>query len=76
MRIEDLKASIDTMLGAEDMVEHLSERNLRLSEVITTFQILISCLRDEKQQVEELKVSVEDLEALNEVIFFLSMRSP
>ena len=36
MRIEDLKASIDTMLGAEDMVEHLSERNLRLSEVITT----------------------------------------
>lgn len=32
-QIEDLKAQLDDALGAEDMLEQLTERNLNLSEV-------------------------------------------
>lgn len=40
MQVEELKARLDDALGAEDMLEQLTERNLNLSEVrssLTTF---------------------------------------
>ncbi|KAI9344183.1 dynein associated protein-domain-containing protein [Zopfochytrium polystomum] len=49
-QIESLKASVDSMLGAEETVEYLSAQNLQLNE-----------------KIEELKASVEELEALNEL---------
>jgi dynactin 1 len=49
-QIEDLKESLDHVLGAEEMVEHLTERNLELSD-----------------KIEEMKITVEDLEALKEL---------
>lgn len=32
-QVEDLKAQLDDAMGAEDMLEQLTERNLTLSEV-------------------------------------------
>ena len=32
-QLEDLKAQLDDAMGAEDMLEQLTERNLTLSEV-------------------------------------------
>ncbi|KAJ1941600.1 hypothetical protein FBU59_003455, partial [Linderina macrospora] len=49
-QIEDLKERLDEALGAEELIEELSERNLTLSS-----------------QVETLKASEENLEALCEV---------
>ena len=34
-QIEDLKLQLDDALGAEEMVVHLTERNLMLGEVMT-----------------------------------------
>ncbi|KAI9737210.1 MAG: hypothetical protein M1818_005742 [Claussenomyces sp. TS43310] len=48
--IEDLRQQLDNALGAEDMIEELTERNMSMSE-----------------QIEELKVTVEDLESLKEL---------
>jgi dynactin 1 len=48
--IEDLRQQLDNALGAEDMIEDLTERNMTMSE-----------------QIEELKVTVEDLESLKEL---------
>jgi dynactin 1 len=48
--IEDLRQQLDNALGAEDMIEELTERNMSMSE-----------------QIEELKVTIEDLESLKEL---------
>lgn len=48
--VEDLRQQLDNALGAEDMIEELTERNMSMSE-----------------QIEELKVTVEDLESLKEL---------
>jgi dynactin 1 len=48
--IEDLRQQLDNALGAEDMIEELTERNMSMSE-----------------QIEELKIAIEDLESLKEL---------
>ncbi|CAG8570721.1 1450_t:CDS:10 [Paraglomus brasilianum] len=48
--IEDLKLQLDDALGAEDMVERLTEKNLAMGE-----------------KLEEMKATIEDLEALKEL---------
>lgn len=48
--IEDLRQQLDNALGAEDMIEELTERNMSMNE-----------------QIEELKATIEDLEALKEL---------
>ncbi|RDW75735.1 hypothetical protein BP5796_06556 [Coleophoma crateriformis] len=48
--IEDLRQQLDNALGAEDMIEELTERNMSMSE-----------------QIEELQVTIEDLESLKEL---------
>jgi dynactin 1 len=48
--IEDLRQQLDNALGAEDMIEELTERNMTMNE-----------------QIEELKVTIEDLESLKEL---------
>lgn len=50
MQIEDLKQRLDDALGAEDLVEQLTEKNLSLTE-----------------KLEEMRMAVEDLEALKEL---------
>jgi dynactin 1 len=48
--IEDLRQQLDNALGAEDMIEELTDKNMAMSE-----------------QIEELKVTIEDLESLKEL---------
>jgi len=48
--VEDLRQQLDNALGAEDMIEELTERNMSMSE-----------------EIEELKVTIEDLESLKEL---------
>lgn len=48
--VEDLRQQLDNALGAEDMIEELTERNMSMAE-----------------QIEELKVTIEDLESLKEL---------
>ncbi|KAK8858530.1 hypothetical protein IAR55_002757 [Kwoniella newhampshirensis] len=49
-QVEDLKQQLDDALGAEDMLEQLTERNLQMGE-----------------RIEEMRVTIEDLEALKEL---------
>ena len=50
MAIEDLKQQLDVALGAEDLIEELTEKNLTLAE-----------------QVDDLKLNINDLENLKEL---------
>ena len=45
-RIEDLKSSLDAFFGSEELVEHLTEKNLELGEKVDSL----------KSQVEDLEV--------------------
>ncbi|WVQ80521.1 hypothetical protein IAT38_002626 [Cryptococcus sp. DSM 104549] len=49
-QVEDLKQQLDDALGAEDMLEQLTERNLQMGE-----------------RIEEMRVTIEDLEALKDL---------
>ncbi|TVY81003.1 Dynactin [Lachnellula suecica] len=49
-QIEDLRQQLDNALGAEDMIEDLTDKNMAMSE-----------------HIEELKVTIEDLESLKEL---------
>lgn len=67
-QLEDLKAQLDDAMGAEDMLEQLTERNLTLSEVGAYCQLLeglAHCLLTQK--IEEMHSIIEDLEALKEL---------
>lgn len=48
--VEDLRQQVDNALGAEDMIEELTERNMSMSE-----------------QIEEMRITIEDLESLKEL---------
>ena len=48
--IEDLRQQLETALGAEEMIEELTDKNMALN-----------------QQIDDLKVAVEDLENLKEI---------
>lgn len=48
--VEELRQQLDAALGAEEMIEELTEKNMTLSE-----------------QIDQLKVTIEDLESLKEL---------
>ncbi|KAL8831802.1 MAG: hypothetical protein Q9191_000657 [Dirinaria sp. TL-2023a] len=48
--IQDLRQQLDTALGAEEMIEELTDKNMALN-----------------QQIDDLKIAVEDLESLKEI---------
>lgn len=60
--IEDLKLQLDDALGAQDLVEQLTERNLQLSD-------LVKKLRDEIEELEtiaEINNELEEQHTINE----------
>ncbi len=60
--IEDLKLQLDDALGAQDLVEQLTERNLQLSD-------LVKKLRDEIEEHEtiaEINNELEEQHTINE----------
>ncbi|KAK4685386.1 dynactin 1, partial [Tremellales sp. Uapishka_1] len=60
--IEDLKLQLDDALGAEDMLEQLTERNLQMSERIEEMRISIEdleALKDLNDELEENHVEAE-----------------
>ncbi|KAL8277717.1 hypothetical protein RQP46_009839 [Phenoliferia psychrophenolica] len=56
-QIEDLKQQLDDALGAEDMLEQLTERNLNLSEKIEEMLVAIEDLEALKELNDELEES-------------------
>ena len=48
--VDDLRQQLDTALGAEEMIEELTEKNMALTE-----------------RMEEMKMTIEDLESLKEL---------
>ena len=67
-QIEDLKAQLDDALGAEEMLVPLTERYLMLSEVRKSYSSSSGMLNiDLVQKVEEMRITIEDLEALREL---------
>ncbi|ODO01512.1 hypothetical protein I350_06332 [Cryptococcus amylolentus CBS 6273] len=71
-QIEDLKLQLDDALGAEDMLEQLTDRNLQLSERLEEMRATIEdleALKDLNDELEEGHVETEkqlseDIEAL------------
>jgi dynactin 1 len=64
--VEDLKLQLDDALGAEDMLEQLTDKNLQMSEVSSWSYIWDSgadCLK----RMEEMRLIIEDLESLKEL---------
>ena len=67
-QVDDLKAQLDDALGAEDLLVQLTERNLVLGEVcLTRDPFLWSVLTLYVQKIEEMRITIEDLEALKEL---------
>jgi dynactin 1 len=69
-QIEDLKMQVDDAVGAEEMLVQLTERNLELGEVHFSENLsmlsgsLIICFY---QKIEEMRLSIEELEMLKEL---------
>lgn len=53
--VENLKLQLDDAMGAEDMLEHLTERNLSLSERIEEMHAVIQDLEALKELNDELE---------------------
>lgn len=53
--VENLKIQLDDAMGAEDMLEHLTERNLTLSERIEEMHAVIQDLEALKELNDELE---------------------
>lgn len=69
--IEDLKAQLDNALGAEEMLEQLTERTLSMGEV-STIEHHFSEARSLRaialeQKIEEMRIHIEDLETIREL---------
>lgn len=68
VQIEDLKAQLDDALGAEDLLVQLTERNLMLGEVGYLNSVLLLMTQSVlSQKIEEMRITIEDLEALKEL---------
>lgn len=68
IQIEDLKIQLDDALGAEELVVQLTERTLMLGEVTTVLRTNVSLfLQGYAQKIEEMRITIEDLEALKEL---------
>ncbi|WRT67723.1 uncharacterized protein IL334_004695 [Kwoniella shivajii] len=67
--VEDLKAQLDDALGAEDMLEQLTERNLQMGERIEEMRVTIEDLEALKELNDELEENhLEAEKALNKEI--------
>ena len=65
--MEELKAQLDDALSAEEMLVSLTERNLMLGEVSMN-SCITSCIANFTiQKIEEMRITIEDLEALKEL---------
>ena len=63
-----MKIQLDDALGAEELLEQLTERNLMLSEVTSTTSGFIHVIMlMPTQKIEEMRITIEDLEALKEL---------
>jgi dynactin 1 len=69
--IEDLRQQLDAALGAEEMIEELSDQNMSLKEQIDDLKITIDDLQSLKELNDELEINhVENEKQLQEVIDF------
>jgi dynactin 1 len=66
VQIDDLKLQLDDALGAEEMLVQLTERNLMLGEV-SFRRFCKSRILKPEQKIEEMRITIEDLEALKEL---------
>ncbi|KAF3799427.1 Dynactin isoform [Colletotrichum gloeosporioides] len=55
--VEDLRQQLDTALGAEDMIEDLTERNMSMSEQIEELKAVIEDLENLKEVNDELEIN-------------------
>jgi dynactin 1 len=55
--VEDLRQQLDTALGAEDMIEDLTERNMSQSEQIEELKAVIEDLENLKEINDELEIN-------------------
>lgn len=69
--VEDLRQQLDTALGAEDMIEDLTERNMSMSEQIEELKAVIDDLENLKELNDELEVNhVQNERELQEELEF------
>ena len=66
VQVEDLKLQLDDALGAEEMLVQLTERNLMLTEVLSSL-FCSNFSKRPRQKIEEMRITIEDLEALKEL---------
>ncbi|RFU81759.1 dynactin 1 [Trichoderma arundinaceum] len=55
--VEDLRQQLDTALGAEDMIEDLTERNMSMSEQIEELKAVVEDLENLKEINDELEIN-------------------
>ena len=55
--IEELRSQLDTALGAEDMLEDLTDRNMSLTERVDELKAVVEDLEDLKELSEELEAN-------------------
>ena len=55
--IEDLRSQLDNALGAEEMLEELTERNLSYGEKVEELQATIEDLENLKELADELEIN-------------------
>ena len=60
--VEDLRQQLDTALGAEDMIEELTQKNLTLSEQMDDLRLTIEELESLKELNDELEINHTETE--------------
>jgi len=55
--VEDLRGQLETALGAEEMLEELSERNMNMSEQIDEYRATVEDLESLKEISDELEIN-------------------
>ncbi|TPX10545.1 uncharacterized protein E0L32_008431, partial [Thyridium curvatum] len=69
--VEDLRQQLDTALGAEDMIEDLTERNMSMAEQIEELKAVVEDLESLKEINDELEINhVQNEKELQEEIDF------
>ncbi|CAH0019666.1 unnamed protein product [Clonostachys rhizophaga] len=69
--VEDLRQQLDNALGAEDIIEDLSERNMSLSEQVKELQAVVDDLESLKEISDELEANhVQNEKELQEEVDF------
>lgn len=69
--VEDLRQQLETALGAEDMIEDLTERNMSLSEKMEELKAIIEDLESLKEINDELEINhVQNEKELQEELDF------